>query len=387
MLTATAGPPGSSTEKPVDPARDAVERRREAKWEEMGHSYSAVAKRSKTGQALGGGADFEFDMTDKKLIERTWKGIPDRWRGSAWHSFLLSSARRHATKEHPFVPDEELTRRFHAHQARDCGDDMQIDMDVPRTISGHLMFRSRYRGGQRLMFRVLRALALEYAGTGYVQGMAPLAATLLCYYDEERAFAVACRLWELRGLAELFRPGFAGLVSALGVFERDWLARMPARPALDNLGIPPMSYGTKWYLTLFCYSLPFPAQLRVWDVFILLGGGEGGVDGAGARRGETAPAFLEHVRSTSLAASASASTSPGAAPAEKEVEPSPAAQHGFDALHAVAAALMDGLSGELLSADFEDAMRLITAGVPVGREDVLMRVAKREWRERRKGGK
>ena len=50
------------------------------------------------------------------------------------------------------------------------------------------MFRRRYRGGQRLLFRVLHAISIQFPETGYVQGMASLAATLFCYYDEERAF-------------------------------------------------------------------------------------------------------------------------------------------------------------------------------------------------------
>ena len=44
----------------------------------------------------------------------------------------------------------------------------------------------RYRGGQRLLFRVLHAVALYYSDIGYVQGMASLGATLLCYFDGRR---------------------------------------------------------------------------------------------------------------------------------------------------------------------------------------------------------
>lgn len=375
MLTTTEGFPGSSPEKRQDVGKQAIERRREAKWAEMALSTPQSAYRKHGENAVGGGERFSFDISDKKLIERTWKGIPDRWRASAWYSFLTTSARRNGSKQHPFIDDDELVRRYIVHQDSDCSDDMQIDMDVPRTISGHVMFRARYRGGQRLMFRVLRGLALEFPETGYVQGMAPLIATLLCYYDEERAFVVACRMWEHRGLAELFKPGFVGLMRTLDVFEKDWLGRVPAKATFDELGIPPMSYGTKWYLTLFCYSLPFAAQLRVWDVFILLGGGEGGIDGAGARRHETVRAFSQHVRSTE-------STLNDTTGAGQPI--SPLAKHGFDALHAVSAAIIDGLQEGLVGSDFENAMKLVTSAVPIGREDVLMRVVKREWKEQKR---
>ena len=76
---------------------------------------------------------------------------------------------------------------------------------------------------QRLLFRVLHAMSLYLPETGYVQGMAPLAATLLCYYEEDRAFVMLVRLWMLRGLERLYESGFSGLMDALDDFEKNWL--------------------------------------------------------------------------------------------------------------------------------------------------------------------
>lgn len=76
---------------------------------------------------------------------------------------------------------------------------------------------------QRLLFRVLHAMSLYLPDTGYVQGMAPLAATLLCYYEEDRAFVMLVRLWMLRGLERLYESGFSGLMDALDDFEKNWL--------------------------------------------------------------------------------------------------------------------------------------------------------------------
>ena len=75
------------------------------------------------------------------------------------------------------------------------------------------------------MFRVLHAMSLYFPDTGYVQGMAALAATLLAYYDEEHAFIMLVRLWQLRGLERLYQSGFSGLMEALGDFEREWLEK------------------------------------------------------------------------------------------------------------------------------------------------------------------
>lgn len=184
---------------------------REEKWRRMA---KMVGKNSN-----GGGMMFEFDTRNPKLIERTWKGIPDRWRATAWHAFLTASAKR----KQGSPSDDELIGAFHTLLSQSSPDDVQIDIDVPRTINSHIMFRRRYRGGQRLLFRILHALSIYFPDTGYVQGMAALAATLLCYFDEEMAFVMLVRLWQLRGLERLYQSGFEGLMEALDEFEKTWL--------------------------------------------------------------------------------------------------------------------------------------------------------------------
>lgn len=187
------------------------ELQREEKWRKMGKTPHKDKK--------GGGMQFEFDPKDPKVISRTWKGIPDKWRASAWYSFLAASAKRHADSQ----SDEQLIEVFHHFQEEGSPDDVQIDCDVPRTINRHIMFRRRYRGGQRLLFRVLHALSLYFPDSGYVQGMAAICATLLCYYDEEHTFIMMVRLWQLRGLDRLYMAGFEGLMEALDDFEKNWL--------------------------------------------------------------------------------------------------------------------------------------------------------------------
>jgi hypothetical protein len=185
---------------------------RAEKWRKMA---KVVSKKSKDGE----GMEFEFDTRNQKLIDRTWKGIPDRWRAAAWYSFLATSARNMGDKEE----DKDLFLQFHRLQDQPSPDDVQIDLDVPRTINRHIMFRKRYKGGQRLLFRVLHAMSLCFPDTGYVQGMASLAATLLCYFDEEKTFVMLVRMWRYRGLERLYQPGFAGLIDTLNDFEKHWL--------------------------------------------------------------------------------------------------------------------------------------------------------------------
>lgn len=334
---------------PVDATREGLdasamraarkkEWRREDKWTKM-------ARPTKNSR-VGGGMSFEFDTQSSKLIERTWKGIPDRWRATAWYAFLETSAKRHSDSP----TEQDLIDAYHEYQFVSSPDDVQIDIDVPRTITSHIMFRRRYRGGQRLLFRVLHSMSLYFPDTGYVQGMAALAATLLAYYDEEHAFIMLVRLWQLRGLEQLYRSGFAGLMEALGDFEREWLAGGEVAMKLSELGIPPTAYGTRWYLTLFNYSIPFPAQLRVWDVFMLLGDAED-LAGPGAK-----------------------TESPDASAFGK----------GLDVLHATSAALIDGMREIILESDFENAMKVLTSWVPIKDVELFMRVAKAEWKVHRR---
>ncbi|KAK9331674.1 rab-GTPase-TBC domain-containing protein [Lipomyces starkeyi] len=283
---------------------------REIKWREM-----AVRRiNEKTGVVT-----YHFEKT-LKLVERTFKGIPDAWRASAWRSFLTSSA----TKRKNYVPDRDLEALYPKYVAEPSPHDTQIDLDVPRTISSHVMFSARYRGGQRLLFRVLHAFSLHMSDMGYVQGMAPLVANLLCYYDEITCFIMLIRIFTTRHLKELYAHGFIGLMDA---FEdlRVALHRRKIGQTLEALKIEPTLYATKWYLTLFSYSVPFSTQLRIWDVFFLLG------------------------------------------------------DDGLGVIHAAALTLLDSMRSTLVTADFETAMQQLTRFVDVKNPDLFMEVLEYEY--------
>jgi len=314
-----------------------------------GEKWQKMARPIREGAAnRGGGMRFVFDTTDPKLVSRTWKGIPDRWRATAWHNFLAQSAQRRG----PHASDGQLIDRFHQLQEASSADDVQIDVDVPRTISMHIMFRRRYRGGQRLLFRVLHAVSLYFPDVGYVQGMASLAATLLCYFDEEQAFVMMVRLWQLRGLRQLFQSGFEGLMAALAEFNQEWLGEGDVARKLADLGIDATAYGTRWYLTLFNMSLPFPAQLRIWDVFMLLG-----------------DATVTTTTPTTEMGNGNEKDFGGA---------------DLDVLHAAGAALIDATRDIVLEGDFENVMKVLTSFIPIRDEDLLMRVTWTEWRLRKR---
>ncbi|KAI9827135.1 MAG: hypothetical protein M1819_007026 [Sarea resinae] len=361
-------------------AMRAKEFEREEKWRKMAR---IVSGRNTNGE----GMVFDFDTEDPKLIERVWKGIPDRWRATAWHAFLSQSAKRRNIGS----PDSEIISIYHELLTQSSADDPQIDIDVPRTINRHIMFRRRYMGGQRLLFRTLHALSLYFPTTGYVQGMASLAATLLCYYAEEITFVMLVRLFQLRGLETLFQPEFGGLMAALDELETKWLIKEDVSKKLNELDISPTAYGTRWYLTLFSYSIPFPAQLRVWDVFMLLGDPvisspkpsysslQSDSPGNQMQNHNRTSQIQNQVRASQTSPTTLHSTSSTTTiqPQPEEIPPNFAGT--LDPLHAVSAAILQATREILLDSDFENAMKVLTSFVPIRDEELLMRVARVEW--------
>jgi hypothetical protein len=49
-------------------------------------------------------------------------------------------------------------------------------------------------------------------------------------------------------------------------------------------------------------------------------------------------------------------------------------------LHATSAALIDATREILLDSDFENAMKVLTSWIPIRDEDMLLEVAKAEWK-------
>ncbi|KAG6916759.1 hypothetical protein DXG01_005504 [Tephrocybe rancida] len=205
---------------------------------------------------------------EKKLRRRVYKGIPDAWRPASWE--LLMG--QHAGVRGMGI--EELERAYIDALDKPSTYDIQIDLDVPRTVSGHIMFRTRYGAGQRSLFHVLHSFSLHCPTCGYVQGMGPITFTLLSYLTPSRAYAALVLLHSRPHyrLHTLFSPGFPLLLENIYVQERIMQTTMPAvYEACKTQNVSTTAYAAKWYITLFCGSVPFQMQLRLWDAFLLEG--------------------------------------------------------------------------------------------------------------------
>lgn len=256
------------------------EQERIAKWSRM----LTVKGRDQGHNAV----QFEFaNGIDRKLRRRVYKGIPDSWRSAAWSALIQhrqkteegryshSLAKPHMQTAAATVPaslDRPDAQSFERLKAMPSSHDVQIDLDVPRTISGHIQFHTRYGQGQRALFHVLHAMSMLCEQCGYCQGMGPIAATLLCYFSPERAYAAMVLMHNHLNLHSTFSPGFPGLVENLYVQDQLLRKYTPELAAVfDDQMVVASSYATKWYITLFSNSIPFETQLRVWDAWLLDG--------------------------------------------------------------------------------------------------------------------
>ena len=140
------------------------------------------------------------------------------------------------------------------------------------------------------------------------------------------------------------------------------------------MNIDPTAYGTRWYLTLFNLSVPFPAQLRIWDVFMLLG------DCPPSPTASKPPTATP--KTPTEDARPGTTTSKKSAKEEERTAKQQEKLHGMDILHATSAAMIHALRDVLLDSDFENAMKALTSWVPIKDEEMLMKVTRTEWKSK-----
>ncbi|KAF9105879.1 hypothetical protein BGX27_009402 [Mortierella sp. AM989] len=207
----------------------------------------------------------------------------------------------------------------------------QIDLDIPRTMHGHIMFRTRYGPGQCSLFNVLKAYSNYNHQVGYCQGMASIVATMLTFFDEEKTFILLVQLFERYNINNLVIPGFPALFEAF--FIQEELTKIYAPKvfeALETMGIATPSYASRWYITLYSAGVvPYRTLLRIWDIFLL---------------------------------------------------------EGFDWLYFMALALLKYHESALIQNNFERTMEMLNAKMDIQDDNKLLRIAKKLFNQARKTG-
>ncbi|ORZ25044.1 rab-GTPase-TBC domain-domain-containing protein [Absidia repens] len=212
---------------------------------------------------IDGTHDFTFS---NKLVKRVYKGIPDCWRRDVW--YYLCTDQLQQTKR-----DYTLKARYATLLHQTTSNERQIDLDIPRTMHGHIMFRQRYGSGQCALFNVLRAFAGYDEEVGYCQGMANVVAMLLMYCEDEKAFLLLVHMFERDNLHDLFIPGFPALMESFYIQEKLLLCLAPSLANhLSRIGLTSDMFATRWYITLFTGGVVrYQTLLRIWDLYFLNG--------------------------------------------------------------------------------------------------------------------
>jgi len=203
----------------------------------------------------------------EKMMERTWKGVPERMRGSLWR-ILLNLDQIKAEQEGKYQEMKNLARR-HSPDIR------QIDLDVNRTYRNHIMFRERYNTRQQDLFHVLGAYSIYNSEVGYCQGMSQIAALLLMYLnDDEDAFWALSQLMVGRkyNMHGFFIPQFPKLLRFQEHHDKILMKKLRRlQKHLIANGVDTGIYTLKWFFQCFLDRIPFSLTIRVWDLYLLEG--------------------------------------------------------------------------------------------------------------------
>ena len=181
----------------------------------------------------------------------------------------------------------------HTHQT---GLEGEISRDVPRTFVSHELFAEPKGLGQRLLFRILTALAIRYPQVGYCQGMNFVVAVMLIVAMESKheklvklaqlggrarsheervellVFSLMCAFLEKFDMRELWRPCVPQLKLRIYQFRRLLSQKLPVLQShFQKIGLTAEVFASQWFLTLLSYNLPLDVLVRVWDVLVMDG--------------------------------------------------------------------------------------------------------------------
>ncbi|EER12115.1 conserved hypothetical protein, partial [Perkinsus marinus ATCC 50983] len=142
----------------------------------------------------------------------------------------------------------------------------ELHRDLRRTFPGSDYFNKD--SNLDALGRVIYTFAASNSYVGYCQGMNFVSGMLLqVTHSEDDTFWLLCLLMHRHNLAPLFTVDKALLSLLKYTFTRLLETQLPH---LNNeaegiiIDVTDM-YATKWFMTLFAYSLPLTTVLRLWD--------------------------------------------------------------------------------------------------------------------------
>jgi DNA-binding GntR family transcriptional regulator len=198
-----------------------------------------------------------------RFLHRVKQGIPDSCRSRAWQLILdpkSEDSRQRADSRYYF-------------QRRVPWCDAAIQNDIPKTMPHIAMFTKN--SVRESLYHVLRAYANCDRALGYAEGMSMIAAVLLTYMNEDRAFWSYYHL--MRGNKIKFRNFFADDYLQLRTITEVWekLLKDCFEKVYNNIkkhDIEHITYTRNWFLSAFL-AVKFQSnfRLRILDRFFTFG--------------------------------------------------------------------------------------------------------------------
>ena len=225
----------------------------------------------------------KFPSRSAKMQRYIRKGIPPAWRGAVWFYYAGGDAylSRHPQLYNNLVHLTDSKLPMNEREA--------IERDLHRTFPENIRFKPDspcLQTSETPMLaslrRVLSAFAIHRPKIGYCQSLNFIAALLLLFLSEEKAF------WMLHIITMLYLPGTHD-VSLEGANIDLWVLMVALKHNLPGVWakvgaagltvdegkkskLPPISLCTmSWFMSLFIGTLPIETVLRIWDVLFYEG--------------------------------------------------------------------------------------------------------------------
>jgi hypothetical protein len=194
----------------------------------------------------------------EEVRNKVLHGVPARFLGSAWKAFARTAESYRSDGYNRLVAasaqDEDLQRA--------------IGKDTARTFPNHPYFNTRGLEGQKELARILGAYGIACPRVGYVQGLNFIAGFILATLQkEEDAFWILVRLMNFMGAAGFFVPLTPGVTLFKDLFSELLAEHLPdLDEQLRAKEVPIDLFATKWFLSMFTYSVPFEAAVTIWGL-------------------------------------------------------------------------------------------------------------------------
>ena len=192
---------------------------------------------------------------------------PNEFRWLTWLSICIHHY------EFKFISEEEYHKLVDLPIEREV--EIQIKKDLCRSAPNVLFFQKEEN--RRILFNILKAVAVEDSELSYCQGMNILTAHLVLVSDGNEVetfniiryiFSIYCNI----KLREFYLNGFPRLNMYIFLLKEILREKLPLiYDKILDLNVPDELWLFKWLQSLFAIVLPFCVVIRLWDCIFAFG--------------------------------------------------------------------------------------------------------------------